>query len=1053
MHFPPTYQLFHDLIFFIDKNGYFRDYYKPESAKKLYAPPQEFLGKKYDQVLPSEVKNLLTNAIKAIKRGKKSVEFEYPLEINGELLWYNANVSKHEDREHEFSGIVVVAHDITKRKKIETTLKESKDQYQMLVETSPEAITTADLNGTITFVSRQTLTLHGYKKEGELLGKSALVLIHPEDHDKALTNFQNTLDGTLIRNEEYILLRKDGSTFIGVLSGSLIKDSAGNPKSLIATTRDITHRKLAEEELKTSREFAENLVECSLDIIIAVDNKRKITQFNTAAQNTFGYTREEVIGKHVNLLYANTHEGLKVHKQTVLNGQHVQEIQNVRKNGEAFPTLLSASVLKDTEGNQIGVMGVSRDITKDKQAEDEILRQAAILKAINAVFQEALTCDTEEELGKTCLSVAERLTGSKFGFIGELNPEGLFDTIAISNPGWDACSLAVTDARKNTKSMTIRGIDRSTIRDGKSRIVNEKDMAIHPDRVGTPKGHPKLTAFLGVPLKQEGKTIGMIGLGNKRGGYEITDQEAVENLSVAIVEILRNKRAEAALETSEEKYRTLFEESRDPIYISSKGGKIIDHNEVWCDLFGYTKEEINEINAVNLFCNAGDRKRFQKAIEKTGHVKDLEMRYRKKDGTKMICIETATILDDSEGNIIGYQGTIRDVTEKIRTQRQLEQALKDAQKADKMKTMFLANMSHEIRTPLNAIIGFTDLLGDLAKETGREDANTFIHIIKKSGHRLLQTIHKILDISQVEAGSFKIQPEKQDLTKIVTQVIRELSSRAQMKKLELSFDSKVDTPVVVADEYCLTQALMNFIDNAIKYTKKGWVRISILEEEKKKLLLAIQDTGIGISAEYMDALYEPFSQESTGYNKKYQGIGLGLALSKRYLDLNHITLTIESKKGEGTAVILTFDRAGKRLPKAKKPKELQGVEIAETLERKPLILVVEDDVNSQNLIRFFTKNYCRLQFTRSVEGAKEKLKKHAVDLVLLDLSLEGQEDGLNLARYMRKMPRFKTTPVIAATAHAFVKDQENCLAAGCDDYLAKPIIKDQLLEKIQTHLN
>ena len=180
------------------------------------------------------------------------------------------------------------------------------------------------------------------------------------------------------------------------------------------------------------------------------------------------------------------------------------------------------------------------------------------MEAINIVFREALTCETDAEVAVTCLSVAEELTGSKFGFIGELNPDGRFDTIAISNPGWDACKMPHSDATRLTENMEIRGIDRSTLREEKPRIVN--DPASHPDSVGVPPGHPPITCFLGVPLKQRGKTIGMIALANKPSGYDPADQEAVEALSVSFVEALSKKRAEVDLRRSREELEQRVEE-------------------------------------------------------------------------------------------------------------------------------------------------------------------------------------------------------------------------------------------------------------------------------------------------------------------------------------------------------------------------------------------------------------------------------------------------------------------------------------------------------------
>ena len=171
-------------------------------------------------------------------------------------------------------------------------------------------------------------------------------------------------------------------------------------------------------------------------------------------------------------------------------------------------------------------MGFFHDITAFKQAEEQALKNNAVLEAINQVFKAALTCETEEELAKKFLGVAEEITGSKFGFFGEINHRGLFDTIAISNPGMDACKLKTAEALNAIQNMPIEGLDRGCMKEGESRIVNEP--GAHPESRGTPKGHPPITCFLGVPLKRGNQTIGMIGLANKKGGYTVSDQEAIE---------------------------------------------------------------------------------------------------------------------------------------------------------------------------------------------------------------------------------------------------------------------------------------------------------------------------------------------------------------------------------------------------------------------------------------------------------------------------------------------------------------------------------------------
>jgi anti-anti-sigma regulatory factor len=179
------------------------------------------------------------------------------------------------------------------------------------------------------------------------------------------------------------------------------------------------------------------------------------------------------------------------------------------------------------------------------EREEKLKREITVLDAINTVFREALLCDTEEDMAKKCLAVAEELTGSSFGFIGEMNAAGLFDTIALSDPGWEACRMSETNKVTLLKNMEMRGFWGRVLKDGKSLIVN--DPATHPDSTGVPEGYPPLTSFLGVPLKQGGKTTGMIALANREEGYTDDDREAIEALSVAFVEAMRNKRTDLTM--------------------------------------------------------------------------------------------------------------------------------------------------------------------------------------------------------------------------------------------------------------------------------------------------------------------------------------------------------------------------------------------------------------------------------------------------------------------------------------------------------------------------
>jgi len=339
---------------------------------------------------------------------------------------------------------------------------------------------------------------------------------------------------------------------------SPIKSYAGQP-AMVEILRDITERKKAEEKLKDETENVNKYLGIAGVVILTLDIEGNITVLNKKGYKLLQYEEGELIGKNwfeTCIPIHNRKEVYGVFESLMRNELELVEFYEnsiLTKSGEEKIIAWKNTLIHDDNGKIIGTLSSGEDITERKKAEHKALRQASIIKAINKVFEKVLTTNTGEELGQICLEVAQELSGAKFGFFGEVNKDGKFDSYAISNPGWDACKMPDSEATKILKGMEIRGMQFLPLKDGKSRIFN--DPSNHPDSVGTPKGHPKITCLLAVPFKYKGKIIGQIGLGNKPGGFNHHDQEAIEALSVAMVEALMKKRVEENIKKSEENLR------------------------------------------------------------------------------------------------------------------------------------------------------------------------------------------------------------------------------------------------------------------------------------------------------------------------------------------------------------------------------------------------------------------------------------------------------------------------------------------------------------------
>jgi PAS domain S-box-containing protein len=311
--------------------------------------------------------------------------------------------------------------------------------------------------------------------------------------------------------------------------------------------------------------------------------------------------------------------------------------------------------------------------TQHKQTEEQIRRHTAVLAAINKVFRESFKCETDEEIARTFLSYAEELTGSKFGFICEVNQAGCLDTIAISDPGWNACRIPKADAVLMLRDLEVRGIRGRVIKDEGSVIAN--DPGSHPDWIGFPEGHPRITRFLCVPFKLVSKTMGMIGLANKESDYDLADQEDIETLSVAFVEALSLKRMEMALKELEERFRQVAENAQEWIWEVNADGLYTYASPVVEKMLGYKSEEIVGTKHFYDLFHPEDREALKKSafevFANKQSFRELINRNVHKNG-KTVWLSTSGVpIVDKKGNFLGYRGTDIDITDRKRTEEQL----------------------------------------------------------------------------------------------------------------------------------------------------------------------------------------------------------------------------------------------------------------------------------------------------------------------------------------------------------------------------------------------
>ena len=390
-----------------------------------------------------------------------------------------------------------------------------------------------------------------------------------------------------------------------------------------------------------------------------------------------------------------------------------------------------------------------------------------------------------------------------------------------------------------------------------------------------------------------------------------------------------------------------------------------------------------------------------------------------------------------------------------RVEEALKIALKKAEEANLLKDAFLSNISHEIRTPLNAIIGFSSLLERELEKLQNENLIEYNKAVQLSGHRLLEVLNNIIDISRIEANDMKVSLFPCNINDIIENAVKLTSFKANEKGIKLVF-SKNTIPNVFADLEVISRIIIEIIGNSLKYSEKGFINIDTKFIEKENAVqIIIKDSGIGIDKDYLPYIFDAFRQESAGYSRSFQGIGLSLTLAKKLIELMNGRISIESKKKVGTTVNIWL-KATKVETDSYLSKTLEPYQYTK---KTPKLLILEDDKLNGILLKTLLKSYGKITLVESGEQALNEIESKLIlgqifDLMIFDINLPGNWDGIKLMNEIKSTwQEYSEVPFIAQTAYGLKEDRDKLLKLGFNEYISKPISEPVLIKIIEEFLN